>query len=306
MRSPGSRTSWARLTSPRRSTSACRPADESRDHAGEHHADAGGAVAQERGGDRRERSRSAATSSTACPPPRRTKICRSPAPRSARAFRWRPAPPSPRRGAAWSHCRRTGSAMYTLQALWTQARERLPITTVLLSNRKYQYPARRADQCRRQCGSRRARHDGPRQSRPRMDQARARHGRRGSARHHSERIRPPVCAGQQGLRSVPDRIDHVDMAAPRSTAVRRSGAAVRRCNRADVGATPRPPDFSRMVPTPCRGRAQTGRPDLRRGIRCPSSWRTDRYWRCRSRIRRAPCQSPSGRASERARRHPSG
>jgi acetolactate synthase-1/2/3 large subunit len=31
-----------------------------------------------------------------------------------------------------------GSAMYTLQALWTQAREKLPITTVLLSNRKYQ------------------------------------------------------------------------------------------------------------------------------------------------------------------------
>ena len=31
-----------------------------------------------------------------------------------------------------------GSAMYTLQSLWTQARERLPVTTVLLSNRKYQ------------------------------------------------------------------------------------------------------------------------------------------------------------------------
>jgi acetolactate synthase-1/2/3 large subunit len=30
-----------------------------------------------------------------------------------------------------------GSAMYTLQALWTQARERLPVTTVLLANRKY-------------------------------------------------------------------------------------------------------------------------------------------------------------------------
>jgi acetolactate synthase-1/2/3 large subunit len=30
-----------------------------------------------------------------------------------------------------------GSAMYTLQALWTQARERLPCTTVLLNNRKY-------------------------------------------------------------------------------------------------------------------------------------------------------------------------
>lgn len=30
-----------------------------------------------------------------------------------------------------------GSAMYTLQALWTQAREKLDVTTVLLSNRKY-------------------------------------------------------------------------------------------------------------------------------------------------------------------------
>ena len=39
-----------------------------------------------------------------------------------------------------------GSAMYTVQALWTQAREKLPVTTVILSNRKYQillgeYPA---------------------------------------------------------------------------------------------------------------------------------------------------------------------
>ena len=31
-----------------------------------------------------------------------------------------------------------GSAMYTLQALWTQAREQLDITTVIFSNRKYQ------------------------------------------------------------------------------------------------------------------------------------------------------------------------
>jgi acetolactate synthase-1/2/3 large subunit len=31
-----------------------------------------------------------------------------------------------------------GSAMYTVQALWTQARESLDVTTVLLSNRKYQ------------------------------------------------------------------------------------------------------------------------------------------------------------------------
>ena len=31
-----------------------------------------------------------------------------------------------------------GSALYTLQALWTQAREKLPVTTIILSNRKYQ------------------------------------------------------------------------------------------------------------------------------------------------------------------------
>jgi acetolactate synthase-1/2/3 large subunit len=30
-----------------------------------------------------------------------------------------------------------GSALFTVQALWTQAREKLPVTTVLLSNRKY-------------------------------------------------------------------------------------------------------------------------------------------------------------------------
>ena len=30
-----------------------------------------------------------------------------------------------------------GSALYTVQGLWTQARERLDVTTVILSNRKY-------------------------------------------------------------------------------------------------------------------------------------------------------------------------
>jgi acetolactate synthase-1/2/3 large subunit len=30
-----------------------------------------------------------------------------------------------------------GSAMYSLQALWTQAREKLPCTTILLNNRRY-------------------------------------------------------------------------------------------------------------------------------------------------------------------------
>jgi acetolactate synthase-1/2/3 large subunit len=31
-----------------------------------------------------------------------------------------------------------GSAMYTVQALWTQAREKLPVTTLIFANRKYQ------------------------------------------------------------------------------------------------------------------------------------------------------------------------
>ncbi len=30
-----------------------------------------------------------------------------------------------------------GSAMYTIQALWTQAREKLDVTTIILNNRKY-------------------------------------------------------------------------------------------------------------------------------------------------------------------------
>ncbi len=31
-----------------------------------------------------------------------------------------------------------GSAMYSLQSLWTQAREKMPVTTIILSNRKYE------------------------------------------------------------------------------------------------------------------------------------------------------------------------
>jgi acetolactate synthase-1/2/3 large subunit len=31
-----------------------------------------------------------------------------------------------------------GSALYTVQALWTQARERLDVTTVMFSNRRYE------------------------------------------------------------------------------------------------------------------------------------------------------------------------
>ena len=30
-----------------------------------------------------------------------------------------------------------GSAMYTIQALWTQAREQLPVTTIIFANNSY-------------------------------------------------------------------------------------------------------------------------------------------------------------------------
>ena len=63
--------------------------------------------------------------------------------------------------------------------------------------------------------------------------------------------------------------------------------------------------LSRKSPIARRDRAQTGRPGPRRGIRSPSSSRTDRCWCSRSRIRRAPCRSPSGRAFASIRRRPS-
>ena len=55
---------------------------------------------------------------------------------------YRPArsPPAPRSPAPIARCvclEADGSAMYTLQALWTQAREGLDVTTVILNNRSY-------------------------------------------------------------------------------------------------------------------------------------------------------------------------
>ena len=41
-----------------------------------------------------------------------------------------------------------GSAMYTLQSLWTMARENLDVTVVVFANRRYQNPPDRAGKCR--------------------------------------------------------------------------------------------------------------------------------------------------------------
>ncbi len=75
---------------------------------------------------RRSSSRSRSPPGWACPgarsPRRRTTGWRSPAGRSARASRWPPAPPSPAPIARSISLQADGSAMYTIQALWTQAR----------------------------------------------------------------------------------------------------------------------------------------------------------------------------------------
>ena len=62
---------------------------------------------------------------------------RSPAGRSAKACRSPPAPPSPAPTGRSSRSRPTAAAMYTLQSLWTQAREGLDVTTILYTNRSY-------------------------------------------------------------------------------------------------------------------------------------------------------------------------
>jgi acetolactate synthase-1/2/3 large subunit len=47
-----------------------------------------------------------------------------------------------------------GSAMYTIQALWTQARENLNITTLIASNRKYNILQMEADRAKVSFGPR--------------------------------------------------------------------------------------------------------------------------------------------------------
>ena len=95
-----------------------------------------------------------------------------------------------------------GSAMYTLQALWTQAREGLDVTTLLFSNRTYADPARRTRQCRRrQPRPQSARHARSEQSRPRFRGSGQGNGRTRGASHDDGRIQSP--AGRRDCRSRP-------------------------------------------------------------------------------------------------------
>ena len=82
-----------------------------------------------------------------------------------------------------------GSAMYTIQALWTQARENLDITTVLLNNKSYAILRMELANVGAQNVGRKAL-DMLDLSRPDLDfvGARARHGRAGRARRHDGRV----------------------------------------------------------------------------------------------------------------------
>ena len=54
-----------------------------------------------------------------------------------RACRSRPERPSPHPIVESSHCKPTATRSYTIQSLWTQAREGLDVTTVLYNNGSY-------------------------------------------------------------------------------------------------------------------------------------------------------------------------
>ena len=91
--------------------------------------------------------------------------------------------------------------MYTLQGLWTQARERLDVTTVILSNRKYAILLRRVSRCRRQSGPDGDGHDGF--GNPDLDWVRLAGGMGVEAARAEtmEAVRRPVRSGERAARA---------------------------------------------------------------------------------------------------------
>ena len=80
-----------------------------------------------------------------------------------------------------------GSGMYTLQALWTQAREGLDVTTVLFSNRTYAIlKGELANVGAGNPGPQGARHARSRQPGPRLGRPRQGHGRARRQGHDME------------------------------------------------------------------------------------------------------------------------
>ena len=158
------------------------------------------------------RGRSSSTSPSPPPPrscrprraPRRTTGSRSRAARSARACPSRPAPPSPAPDRPVLSLEGDGSAMYTIQSLWTQAREGLDVTTVIFANRSYailDFELSRVGAEARGPAARGAVRDrpaGPRLRRAGAEHGRARTARRGRGELHGRAARGPRRARARG------------------------------------------------------------------------------------------------------------
>ena len=135
----------------------------------------------------------------------RTTICRSPAARSARDCRSPSARRSPRPIARSSALKADGSGAYTMQALWTMARERLDATVVVFANRSYailniEAEARRGDARRQGAGAARSAQSGAE-----LGADRRGHGRRSEPRYDRGRLRGAIPLGDGRPRPAPYR-----------------------------------------------------------------------------------------------------
>ena len=99
-----------------------------------------------------------------------------------------------------------GSAMYTLQSLWTQAREGLNVTTIVFANRIYQILRGEFDGVGAgEPGPARPGHAEDRPPDARLGRARQGHGRAGPRGHHGRRIRQGAGGSDAGARTAADR-----------------------------------------------------------------------------------------------------
>ena len=99
-----------------------------------------------------------------------------------------------------------GSAMYTIQSLWTQMREGLNVTTLVCANRSYQNSQKRIQSgwCGR-AGLQRAQHARYRQSDARFRRARQRHGRARESGRSRRRFMPRAGARLRRPGTASDR-----------------------------------------------------------------------------------------------------
>jgi acetolactate synthase-1/2/3 large subunit len=122
---------------------------------------------------------------------------------------------------------RRRSAMYTVQALWTQARERLPVTTVILSNRKYQILLGEYQNVGGEPRADGDEHAGPRQSGHRLGEDGRGDGRGGGAGNHAGPGGGSDGAVLRSAGAVPDRARYLTSSA--GAVIRRLGLRAPHC-----------------------------------------------------------------------------